>query len=488
MSYFVTNYNIKYTYKFPRVGLFAFFFITMRCCAGERCLFPNLPVEGRHFCAICKKDLHGVCGIFNGDDSAVTFRNRCFVCPATAGSNDDPAIKTPPSQHNVTSGTTQQSAIISAKDVNAKDVTWADVKAGDRPSDKPGQAGQMVKSVSTICGIDGMSFSTDQLRAICSNFKLSGYRSKKKSELLQIIGIGKIHNRLYESSDGAGNSGSDGKAPAKTKNCCFRLLNVLFSDEISPKFLTIGAKKDKNLLDTGLAANDEYFWQEVAEKYQDVNDDYECLAWDDPLFDDIDASVALPHSWSKLREIYKGLSKLYSEAFENHKKSGNHDDFVNFCGNRGEVYYLHLWLQEKPQMESLVLSNLPDDVFFDSGRGSVPSITPRRSPTESESSFNVGARGRTSLAASVGALVEERRKSREQSETVDKSISQLNEQKLQMQISRNLEENVNRLIETKKKLKTETDPGIIKVLRKYEKRLNKLIDMSSSSSSESEAD
>ena len=100
----------------------------------------------------------------------------------------------------------------------------------------------------------------------------------------------------------------------------------------------------------------------------------------------------------------------------------------------------------------------------------------------------LGARGRSSLAASVGALVEERRKSREQSETVDKSISHLNEQKLQMQISRNLEENVNRLIETKKKLKTETDPGIIKVLRKYEKRLNKVIDMSSSSSSESDAD
>jgi len=125
--------------------------------------------------------------------------------------------------------------------------------------------------------------------------------------------------------DGAGNTGSNGKAPAKTKNCCFRLLNVLFSDEISPKFLTIGAKKDKNLLDTGLAANDLYFWQEVAEKYQDVNDDYECLAWNDPLFDDIDASVALPHSWSKLHEIYKGLSKLYSEVFENHKKSGSHD-------------------------------------------------------------------------------------------------------------------------------------------------------------------
>jgi hypothetical protein len=185
MLYFVTKYNIKYFVlliffqKYVQIStcrfVCIFFSITMRCCAGECCLFPNLPVEGRHFCTICKKDLHGVCGIFNGDDSAVTFRNRCFVCPATAGSNDDPAIKTPPSQQNVTSGTTQQSAIISAKDVNAKDVTWADVKAGDRPSDEPGQVGQMVKSVSTICGIDGISFSMDQLRAICSNFKLSGY-------------------------------------------------------------------------------------------------------------------------------------------------------------------------------------------------------------------------------------------------------------------------------------------------------------------------
>jgi hypothetical protein len=84
--------------------------------------------------------------------------------------------------------------------------------------------------------------------------------------------------------------------------------------------LTTGAKKDKNLLDTGLAANDEYFWQEVTDKYQELNDDYECLAWDDLLFDDVDALVMLPHTWSKLREIYKGLSKLYLDAFENNKK------------------------------------------------------------------------------------------------------------------------------------------------------------------------
>jgi hypothetical protein len=40
-------------------------------------------------------------------------------------------------------------------------------------------------------------------------------------------------------------------------------------------------------------------------------------------------------------------------------KSGNHD-FINFCGSKSEVYYLHLWLKEKPQLEAMVVTELPD--------------------------------------------------------------------------------------------------------------------------------
>ena len=50
------------------------------------------------------------------------------------------------------------------------------------------------------------------------------------------------------------------------------------------------------------------------------------------FFDGIDPSVKLEQNWSKFREIYKGLTKSYGEVFENHKKSENHDDFINFCG------------------------------------------------------------------------------------------------------------------------------------------------------------
>jgi hypothetical protein len=85
-------------------------------------------------------------------------------------------------------------------------------------------------------------------------------------------------------------------------------------------------------LDSGLAVNDEYFWQEIAKKYQEKNDDYNLLAYDNAFFDCVDPSVKLEHNWSKLKEIFKNLTKSYGEVFGNHKKSGNHDDFINFCG------------------------------------------------------------------------------------------------------------------------------------------------------------
>jgi hypothetical protein len=79
---------------------------------------------------------------------------------------------------------TQQSTILSAKDIDPKKVSWVNIVAGDRPSVKPGESGQMMKSVTTICGIDAMTLSTEQLRLICASLKLSRYCSKPKAELL----------------------------------------------------------------------------------------------------------------------------------------------------------------------------------------------------------------------------------------------------------------------------------------------------------------
>jgi hypothetical protein len=55
-----------------------------------------------------------------------------------------------------------------------------------------------------------------------------------------------------------------------------------------------------------------------------------------------------------------------------------------------------------------------------------------------------------------------------------------------MQISHNLDGNINRLVDIKHKLESETKAGIIKVLKKYEKHLTKAVDMSASSENESD--
>jgi hypothetical protein len=83
--------------------------------------------------------------------------------------------------------------------------------------------------------------------------------------------------------------------------------------------------------------------------------------------------------------------------------------------------------------------------------------------------------------ASVNTLLEEQRKSKEPAE-VD---VQINKQKLEMHVSQNYDENIKRLIDVKHQLENETNHGIITILRKYEKKLTKFVDFSSSSDSES---
>jgi hypothetical protein len=102
----------------------------------------------------------------------------------------------------------------------------------------------MVKSIATICGIDAMSFSNEQLHIISLSMKLSGYCSKPKVELLQIIVFGKIHQSLTDFSEDP-NDSSEPKTP--TRHCVFRLIKIMFSDEMSPKFVQLGVRMSRKV-------------------------------------------------------------------------------------------------------------------------------------------------------------------------------------------------------------------------------------------------
>jgi hypothetical protein len=232
--------------------------------------FPNLPLQGNHKCAICKQAMHGPCGIFNGNDSAVTFCNHCYHC--NDKQLEDPQVSIggviPKTQPFSVEGT-QQSTLTSYQDVEVKTVTWDNIIVGDRKSTKTG--GGMVKSIMTICGFEAMDFTTEFFHALYAKLKLTGYQNKARSDLLQILALGKIHLDTYSETD-ASPDGTSSKVQSKTKNCVFRLIIVLFSDKMAPKFISLDEQKDKSILDSGMAGNDEYYWQEVAEEYQLEND------------------------------------------------------------------------------------------------------------------------------------------------------------------------------------------------------------------------
>jgi hypothetical protein len=168
---------------------------------------------------------------------------------------------TTPSLHCDVVEVSQQCTIVSAKDIDPKKVSWVNIVVGNRPSVKPGESGQMVKSTATICGIDVMTFSTLQLHLICASLKLTGYCSKPKHELLQVIGVSCLDQSLGATNLPVGNAAEGEKVPAKTHNCSFCLINILilFSDEMRPKFEKVGEQKDKQLTDSGLLSNDDFF-------------------------------------------------------------------------------------------------------------------------------------------------------------------------------------------------------------------------------------
>ena len=146
---------------------------------------------------------------------------------------------------------------------------------------------------------------------MAANLKLTGYRSKSKFDLLLIISMEKKYSAHYTQMEVEGNLASTSKPPAKSKHCVFCLINILFSDKIAPKLSRLGHRKDRLVLDSGLAGGDEHFWQEVAaENMEGDEEEYGRMAVEEhPMFSDINPSKKVNHTWSKLRDIWKTLSK-----------------------------------------------------------------------------------------------------------------------------------------------------------------------------------
>ena len=125
---------------------------------------------------------------------------------------------------------------------------------------------------------------------------------------------------------------------------------MLFSDGFHMRFQETGRQYTRAELDSGKIGKSDTFWTDVADAFQQKGDSaYDNLLFLDDAFEGIDCSHIVPHDASKLRDIWKDVNARYRTAASNFEISGTHNSqFINFCSNKMDVYYLRLCVEMHP--------------------------------------------------------------------------------------------------------------------------------------------
>eukprot|EP00644_Phytophthora_capsici_P019481 jgi/Phyca11/133437/e_gw1.471.1.1 len=153
----------------------------------------------------------------------------------------------------------------------------------------------------------------------------------------------------------------------QSKNCVFRLMNVLFSDKLASRFAQTGNTATRKQLDAGDINAGSTFWRDVVSEFNTNFSDYNQLLSSNARFANIDTSMIVIHDVVTLYDMWKGVNRKYMKAMAKFTKSGEHgDDFYDFCGGALEVYYLRECLEVKRHLADFVEGGMLSDDEFDS--------------------------------------------------------------------------------------------------------------------------
>lgn len=143
-----------------------------------------------------------------------------------------------------------------------------------------------------------------------------------------------------------------------TRHCRFRLMNVIFSDTFIGR---MGRIPDRRALDEGAVNDNSAYWVDVAKAYNEDTTNYNNFAMGctESRYDGIDASNAVPHSASKLRNMWKKTKARFDKALYTSKKSRSHGEFWEYCSGHTDALYLADWLKVRGQSLDTVLGLIP---------------------------------------------------------------------------------------------------------------------------------
>lgn len=193
-------------------------------------------------------------------------------------------------------------------------------------------------------------------------------------------------------------------APARTRHCAIRLLNVLFSEQFVDRFTTeidaVAAAASAMRLDVVTEARAS-FWPDIGEAFVSDLPLFELLVSDHDCLRNVDPSVAVQHHYSKLKSMWGDLARRYertSTAMRSGAQAYESMDFFGFCKGHEDTYYLHCWLERHPHVGAALRGHrLPPPA---ASVGTVASVAPG-TPQEPASSVAREADAREDEAGRV---------------------------------------------------------------------------------------
>jgi hypothetical protein len=212
---------------------------------------------------------------------------------------------------------------------------------------------------------DYSTWTVEQLRKECTSRKLRLTRKTPAADRVKHLKeYDAYHHALLEARIDSATS----KATApRSKHCCIRLLNVLFSDLFAVRFASIDDTPTRQQLDAGDIHAGSSFWRDVTVEFNTNRIDFNKLISSDVRFDGVDTSVIVVHDAGSLCDLWKKCNSNYMKAMACFTKSGEHgDDFFDYCGGAVDVFYLRKCSEIKHDLTSFVEGGLRESDHFDS--------------------------------------------------------------------------------------------------------------------------
>lgn len=222
-------------------------------------------------------------------------------------------------------------------------------------------------SVAPPTSDDYAEWTVAQLRKECTSRRLRLTRATPAAERVRLL------QAMDERRAADARRAEALSARSQSEHAGARLANVLFSPALGLAGRVSGlARENEN--ENFVRAGVDKLWADVADEFNQNEGEHGELVSGSRLFEGIDPGLVIPHDARRLRGLWESMTRQFIRAkrlaskqqrwqqqqLENQGQEGDdeQDAFFKHCHGSVIAFYLHEWLQIKPEMLPVVESGL----------------------------------------------------------------------------------------------------------------------------------